>query len=159
MPQVRLLGEGNEDSVVISTREALALSLEKKLDLVEISPTAQPPVCRIMDYGKYCFEQVKREKDAKKNQKSAQLKEMKLRPNIEDNDFETKAKNVARFLADGDKVKVTVMFRGREVTHPELGRVLCDRMNERLGDLAVVEKPAKLEGKNMIVIYAPKISK
>ena len=157
--EIRMVGEEGDDAVIMSTKEALQKSLEKGLDLVEISPTAQPPVCRIMDYGKYRFEQLKREKDTKKNQKVVQLKEMKLRPNIEDNDFDTKARNVERFLADGDKVKVTIMFRGREVTHSELGRALCTRMTERLADLAVVEKPAKLEGKNMTVIFAPKPAK
>jgi translation initiation factor IF-3 len=109
-----------------------------------------------MDYGKYRFEQVKREKEARKNQKIVQIKEVKFRPNIETHDFETKVKNAEKFLRDGDKVKATVMFRGREITHPELGRTLCDKMMERLTEVANVEKSAKLEGKNMIIIFAPK---
>ncbi len=156
--EVRLvMSDANEQSVM-PFKEALAHAMEKGLDLVEISPNAAPPVCRMMDYGKYCFEQAKREKEAKKNQKVIQVKEVKLRPNIEDNDFETKAKNAERFLNAGDKVKVTIMFRGREITHPELGRVLCDKLAERLAEIAVPEKAAKVEGKNMIVVFTPKHS-
>ncbi len=154
--EVRLVSaDGNEQSVM-STRDALAKAMEKGLDLVEISPNAKPPVCRIMDYGKYRFEQTKREKEAKKNQKTIQLKEVKLRPNIEEHDFDTKAKNAEKFLSMGDKVKLTIMFRGREITHQELGRTLCDKMAARLEPIASMEKPAKVEGKNMIVIFAPK---
>ena len=129
------------------------------MDLVEISPNAKPPVCRVMDYGKYRFEQIKREKEAKKNQRITQIKEVKFRPNIEDHDFETKIKNAERFLKDGDKVKVTIMFRGREITHPDLGRVLCDRAAERLAEIASVERAAKVEGRNMTLILAPKTVK
>ena len=156
MSEVRLVGEADEEQAIISLKEALAKAIAKGLDLVEISPNAAPPVCRIMDYGKYRFEQAKREKETKKNQKIVQLKEVKLRPNIEDNDFETKAKNAERFLMSGDKVKVTVMFRGREITHPELGRALCERLTERLAESSVIEKLARVEGKNMIMIFAPK---
>jgi len=156
--EVRLVDtEGN--SSVMSISDALKHAIEAGLDLVEVSPAAAPPVCRIMDYGKYRFDQLKREKDAKKNQKSAQLKEMKLRPNIEDNDFETKARLTEKFLQSGDKVKITIMFRGREVTHPELGKMLCDKLTERLAEVGAPEKTAKLEGKNMTVIFAPKSSK
>lgn len=126
------------------------------MDLVEISPNAKPPVCRVMDYGKYRFEQIKREKEAKKNQRVIQIKEVKLRPNIEDHDFETKAKNAERFLLDGDKVKATIMFRGREITHQENGRILCDRLRDRLAEVANVERTPKVEGKNMTIIFAPK---
>ena len=129
------------------------------MDLVEISPNAKPPVCRVMDYGKYRFEQIKREKEAKKNQRITQIKEVKFRPNIEDHDFETKIKNAERFLKDGDKVKVTIMFRGREITHPDQGRILCDRAAERLADAATVERAAKVEGRNMTLILAPKTVK
>ena len=131
------------------------IAAEKNLDLVEIAPNANPPVCRIMDYGKYKYEQSKREKEAKKNQKVISVKEVKLRPNIEDHDFLTKAKNASKFLAGGDKVKVTIMFRGREITHPELGQELCERFAEELAGVAKVEKPAKVEGRNMIMILAP----
>ena len=153
--EIRLVSDGDNQSV-ISTREALAKATAMGLDLVEISPTAKPPVCRIMDYGKYRFEQAKREKEARKNQRVIQLKEVKFRPNIEDHDFSTKVKNAERFLKDGDKVKATVMFRGREITHPENGRVLLDRMSEQLTEIANVERVAKLEGKNMVMIFSPK---
>ena len=145
--------------MIMPLREALHFATEKGLDLVEISPNAKPPVCRVMNYGKYRFEQSKREKEAKKNQRTVQIKEVKFRPNIEDHDFETKVKNAERFLLDGDKVKTTVMFRGREITHPDLGRVLCQRMTERLADIASVERAPKVEGKNMIIIFAPKANK
>lgn len=156
--EVRLVEDG-EDSIVLPLRDALAHAVEKGLDLVEISPNAKPPVCRVMDYGKYRFEQLKREKEAKKNQRVVQLKEVKFRPNIEDHDFDTKVKNAERFLLDGDKVKATIMFRGREITHQDLGRVLLQRMAETLADVAVQEKPPKTEGKNMTVIFAPKPNK
>lgn len=157
MPEVRVtLEEGNEQVGVMPIKEAMQLAIEKGLDLVEISPTAKPPVCKIMDYGKYRFEQSKREKEVKKNQKSFNIKEVKLRPNIEEHDFETKAKNGEKFLKGGDKVKVTIMFRGREITHPEGGLALCEKMAERLADAGVVEKPAKVEGRNMTMILAPK---
>ena len=125
MPEVRVtLDEGNEQVGIMPIKEAMQLAIEKGLDLVEISPTAKPPVCKIMDYGKYRFEQSKREKEVKKNQKTFNIKEVKLRPNIEEHDFETKAKNGEKFLKGGDKVKVTIMFRGREITHPEGGLAL-----------------------------------
>ena len=145
-----------ETQAIMSVREALARANAMGLDLVEISPTARPPVCRIMDYGKYRFEQAKREKEARKNQRIVQIKEVKFRPNIEDHDFDTKAKNAERFLKEGDKVKATVMFRGREITHSELGRVICERLAERLAEIATVERQPKLEGKNMIIILTPK---
>lgn len=138
----------------MATREALNIAVEKSLDLVEIAPTAKPPVCKLMDYGKYKYEQAKRDKDARKKQKSMEIKEVKLRPNIEDHDFETKARNAQRFLLDGDKVKVTIMFRGREVTHPELGRSLCLRLAAFCKAEGTVEREPKLEGRNMIMILA-----
>ena len=147
--------DGDEQQIM-PLQKALARAIDEGLDLVEISPNAKPPVCRMMDYGKYRFEQLKREKEAKKNQKIIQVKEVKVRPNIEDHDFETKAKNAERFLRDGDKVKVTVMFRGREISYPELGKILCDRMVERLSDIASIEKAAKVEGRNMTLILTPK---
>lgn len=156
--EVRLVEDG-EDSIVLPLRDALTHAVEKGLDLVEISPNAKPPVCRVMDYGKYRFEQLKREKEAKKNQRVVQLKEVKFRPNIEDHDFDTKVKNAERFLLDGDKVKATIMFRGREITHQDLGRVLLQRMADTLADVAVQEKPPKTEGKNMTAIFAPKSNK
>jgi len=155
--EVRLV-DGDE-SVVVPIKVALQHAQEKGLDLVEISPSAKPPVCRVMDYGKYRFDQIKRAKEQKKNQKAIQVKEVKFRPSIEDHDFETKAKAAERFLADGDKVRATVMFRGREITHADNGRAICAKLIERLSNVGVVEKNAKLEGKNMTIIFAPKTNK
>lgn len=152
------MGSEGEQLGVIPIKQALKIAAEKGLDLVEVAPTARPPVCKIMDYGKYRFEQSKREREAKKNQKIINIKEVKLRPNIEDHDFMTKAKNAERFLKDGDKVKVTIMFRGREITHPDLGRQLCMKMAEAMEQLATVEKLPKVEGKNMTMILTPKQS-
>lgn len=140
-------------------KEALRLAEEKQLDLVEVAAQAKPPVCRIMDYGKFKYEQSKREKEAKKKQRIIQIKEVKLRPRIEDHDYSVKSKNAERFLKDGDKVKVTIMFRGREIVHTELGRTLLERLAQDLKDICIVERHAKLEGKNMIMILAPKIEK
>ena len=135
------------------------MAFEKKLDLVLVAPNAEPPVCKIMNYGKYKFEQAKKEKEARKKQKTFDIKEVKLRPGIEDHDFGVKFKNAVRFLEDGDKVKVTIMFRGRELSHPELGEVLLKKMAEQLKDMAVIERAPKLEGRNMIMIVAPKATK
>lgn len=131
------------------------MAQEKNLDLVNVAPNAKPPVCRIMDYGKYKYEQSKRDKEARKKQKTITVKEVKVRPNIEDHDLNVKVKNAQRFLENEDKVKVTVMFRGREITHSELGKVVCDRIAEALKDYSTVEKKAKVEGRNMIMILAP----
>ena len=141
------------------TREALRMAEEQHLDLVEVAPKAKPPVCRIMDFGKYRYEQQKREKEAKKKQKTISIKEVKLRPNIEQHDFDVKVKNAVRFVQEGNKVKVTIMFRGRELSHPELGREILDRVAATLGDTVSVERNAKLEGKNMTMILAPKQQK
>lgn len=157
--EVRVIGSDGEQLGIMSGREAQQLTYEKHLDLVEIAPTAKPPVCRIMDYGKYRYEQQKREKESRKKQKTFDIKEVKLRPGIEEHDFNVKFKNAVRFLEDGDKVKVTIMFRGRELSHPELGEVLLNKMAAQLKEMAVVERQPKLEGKNMIMIVAPKPSK
>ena len=157
--EVRVIGSDGEQRGIMSGREAQQLAYEKHLDLVEIAPTAKPPVCRIMDYGKYRYEQQKREKESRKKQKTFDIKEVKLRPGIEEHDFNVKFKNAVRFLEDGDKVKVTIMFRGRELSHPELGEVLLNKMAAQLKEMAVVERQPKLEGKNMIMIVAPKPSK
>ncbi len=138
------------------TREALSRAEEVHLDLVEVAPKAKPPVCRIMDFGKYRYEQQKREKEARKKQKVITIKEVKLRPNIEQHDFDVKAKNALRFINDGNKVKVTIMFRGRELSHPELGRVLLLKVADNLSEYVTVERTPKLEGRNMIMILAPK---
>ena len=147
--------EGNSLGIM-QVREALNMAMEQHLDLVEIAPKANPPVCRIMDFGKYRYEQQKREKEARKKQKVISVKEVKLRPNIEQQDFDVKLKNAVRFLEEGSKVKVTIMFRGRELSHPELGREILGRVAEQLKDSVSIERDAKLEGKNMIMILAPK---
>ncbi len=149
--------EGNQLGI-LPTREALRLAEERQQDLVEVAPQAKPPVCRIMDYGKYKYEQSKREKEAKKKQRIITVKEVKLRPNIEDHDFNVKTKNAVRFLKAGDKVKVTIMFRGREIVHPKNGQTLLTKVAEEIGDLATVEKRPKLEGKNMFMILAPNLA-
>jgi translation initiation factor IF-3 len=157
--EVRVVADEGEQLGIMSGRDALNLALERHMDLVEIAPNAKPPVCRIMDYGKYRYEQQKRDKEARKKQKSFDIKEVKLRPGIEDHDFDVKFKNAVRFLEDGDKVKITIMFRGRELSHPELGEVLLIKMAKQLEDLAIIERAAKLEGKNMIMIVSPKANK
>lgn len=154
--EVRVVSDANEQLGIMTLPEAISLAEEKGLDLVEVAPNGHPPVCRIMNYGKYRYEQQKRDKEAKKKQKVFQIKEVKLRPNIEDHDFFVKLKNAQRFLLDGNKVKVTIMFRGREMTHPELGQDVLDRFAKELGDSIVREKPPKMEGRNMTMIIAPK---
>lgn len=146
----------NNQLGIMSVKDALRIAEEKQLDLVEVAPQAKPPVCRIMDFGKFKYEQSKRDKEAKKRQRIIQVKEVKLRPRIEDHDYEVKAKNAERFLKDGDKVKVTIMFRGREIVHTELGRKLLERLANDMKDICTVERQPKLEGKNMIMILAPK---
>jgi len=148
--------EGNQLGIM-PLRDALRLAEEKQLDLVEIAPQAKPPVCRVMDFGKHKYEQSKRDKEAKKKQRIISVKEIKMRPNIEDHDFNVKSKNAARFLKDGDKIKATIIFRGREIVHPALGQKLLERLAIELKELANVERYPKLEGKNMIMIMAPKL--
>ncbi len=144
---------------MVPTREAQRLADEKELDLVKIAPTATPPVCRIMDYGKYRFEQSKREKEARKNQRVVELKEVRLSLNIDVADFNTKAKHALRFLQEGNKVKVSIRFRGREMGHPEIGLETMKRFAEVCSEIAAVEKPAKMEGRNMLMFLAPKPAK
>ncbi len=141
---------------VLKTSEALELAREKKLDLVNVAPNARPPVCRMMDYGKFKYEQSKKDREARKRQKVTTVKEIKLRPNIDKHDFDVKVKRGQKFLENGDKIKVTVMFRGREITHPEIAQRLCKQLVEDLKDYGVVEKPARQEGRNMIMILTPK---
>ena len=157
--EVRVTSASGEQLGIMPTREAMRLAEEQHLDLVEVAPKAKPPVCRIMDYGKYLYEQQNREKEARKRQRIIDVKEVKLRIRIEDHDFDVKTKNAIRFLQGGDKVKVTIMFRGREMTHPELGEQLLNRMADQLQEIATVERKPKLEGRNMIMIVAPKSSK
>lgn len=139
-------------------RDARRLAEERSLDLVNVAPTAKPPVCRIMDYGKFKYEQSKKEKEARKNQKVILLKEIRMTPNIEEHDFQVKLKNVMKFLADGDKVKISVRFRGREITHASLGQQLLMKFAEAVKDSATVERVPRLEGRSMIMILAPKSS-
>lgn len=144
---------------ILSAAQALEMAVQKNLDLVKIAPQATPPVCKIMDYGKYRFEQAKREKEARKNQHVVDIKEVRLTLNIDTHDFETKVNHAFRFLKDGDKVKASIRFRGREMGHPELGLEIMNRFAAACSELANVEKPAKLEGRNMLMFLAPKTNK
>ena len=154
--EVRLIDVDGNQLGVVSIKEALAKSEEKNLDLVEISPQAKPPVCKIMDYGKYRFEQAKREKETKKNQKVVNIKEVKMSPSIDVHDFNTKVNQALKFLKSGDKVKITVKFRGRELHHTALGQDVLARVAQALAEVGIVEKQAKLEGRNMAMVVAPK---
>lgn len=155
-PQVRLIdAEGNQAGVV-SIREALAKAQEAALDLVEIAPTAKPPVCRIMDYGKFLFEQNKKRHAAKKKQKQIQVKEIKFRPGTDDGDYQVKLRNLIRFLEEGDKAKITLRFRGRELAHQELGMQLLKRVEQDLVEHGIVEQFPKMEGKQMVMVLSPK---
>lgn len=153
--EVRVVGEKGEQLGILTVAQALETASKHNLDLVEVAPTATPPVCRMMDYGKYKYEQTKKEREAKKNQKQALLREIRLRPKIGEHDFESKARTARKLLEDGDKVKVTIMFRGRENAHPELGLKLIGRMAERLSDVASVEKAAAREGGRLHAIISP----
>ncbi len=157
--EVRVIAEDGEQLGIMSAQEALTLAEERGYDLVKIAPTAVPPVCRIMDYGKYRFEQAKKEKEARKNQRLVETKEIRLSLNIDVADFNTKAKHALRFLQDGNKVKVSIRFRGREMGHPEIGTEIMNRFEEACSELAAVEKPAKMEGRNMLMFLAPKTAK
>ena len=154
--EVRLIGENGEQLGIMSSAAALNIAVEKDLDLVKIAPGSNPPVCKIMDYGKYRFEQSKREKEARKNQRVIEIKEIRMSPSIGENDFLVKLKNGQKFLADGDRVKVTVRFRGREMAHTNIGEQLLRDFAERCSELANLDKPPKLEGRNMSVFLSPK---
>jgi translation initiation factor IF-3 len=156
---VRLIDTDGAQLGVVPVDEAMTAAREKGLDLVEVAPNARPPVCRIMDYGRYKYEQAKAEREAKRKQHITQMKEIKMRPNIEEHDFEFKTRHIKRFLMDRDKVKVTIMFRGREMAHTENGKEVLDDVVEEIGDLAVVEQQARLEGRNMFLILAPNTRK
>ncbi len=143
----------------MSADEALKIAVENNLDLVKIAPQAKPPVCKVMDYGKYRFEQAKREKENRKNQHTIDIKEVRLSLNIDTHDFNTKLKNAIKFISKGDKVKVSIRFRGREMGHPEQGYDNMNRFAEACQEVAVIEKPAKLEGRNMLMFLAPKTNK
>ena len=157
--EVQLIGDQGEKLGVIQLREALEKAEEKNLDLVLVSPNANPPVCKIMNYGKYKFEQAKKEKEAKKKQKVLEVKELRVTPNIEEHDFGFKSRNARKFLQDGNKVKITVRFRGREVNNSKAGELVLNKFIEELSDISVVEKPPKLEGRNMFTILAKKTEK
>jgi translation initiation factor IF-3 len=137
-------------------RDAINLAREKELDLVEIAPTAQPPVCRIMNLGKFMYEQSKKEQKARKKQKTIQVKEIKFRPKTDEHDYLFKRKHIERFMEDGHKVKAVIMFRGREMAHPEIGRRILERLIEELKDIIEIERPPRQEGNNMIAIFTPK---
>ena len=157
--EVRTISADGSQLGIIPVAKALEAAYAADLDLVCISPNAEPPVCKIMDYGKYRFEQAKREKEAKKNQKVMEVKEIRLGLSIDVHDFETKGKHAIRFLQEGNKVKVSIRFRGRELGHPEIGLEIMNRFAEHCQDYASLEKPAKMEGRNMLMFLAPKSSK
>ena len=157
--ELRVIGANGDQLGIMSSADALALAEEKELDLVKIAPNAVPPVCKIMDYGKFRFEQLKKEKEAKKNQRVVEVKEIRMSPSIDTNDLNTKIKNAMKFLKDGNRVKVTVRFRGREMAHTSLGEVLLKQFGESCAEVATVEKGAKLEGRNMSMFLSPKNSK
>ncbi len=154
--EVRLVGEAGEQLGIVALRDALRIAGEHNRDLVEVAATARPPVCRIMDFGKFKYEQSKREREARKKQHQVVVKEVKLRPRIDEHDFDVKFRNAERFLQEGDKVKVTIMFRGREIVHTDIGREVLDRLANGLSNLAQVERPARVEGRNLTVILSPK---
>jgi translation initiation factor IF-3 len=154
--ELRIIDSNGDQMGIMTSRQAMELANERQLDLVKIAPQAKPPVCRIMDYGKFKFENSKKEKEAKKNQKIILLKEIRFTPNIEEHDLQVKAKNALKFLEDGDKIKVTIRFRGREVDHASFGNQALNKFIEIIKDSCVVEKPARLEGKNMSMTIAPK---
>ncbi len=154
--EIRVIGEKGEQIGVLPASEGLKLAKGKNLDLVEVAPNTSPPVCRIMDFSRYKYEQEKKERMARKKQKIVHLKEIKLKPNIEEHDYQTKLRHLKRFLDRGDKTKITLMFRGREMAHVDIGRSLMDRLMKDLSELAEVEKPPALEGRFMVMIMTPK---
>ena len=157
--EIRVITDDGEQLGIMSAKDALKEAEKRSLDLVKIAPNAQPPVCKIMDYGKYRFEQAKREKEARKNQHVVDIKEVRLSLNIDTHDFNTKLNNAVKFIKHGDKVKVSIRFRGREMGHPEIGLETMKRFADACAEFASVEKPAKLEGRNMLMFLAPKSNK
>ncbi len=154
--EVRVVGADGEQLGIMGIREALQLATEASLDLVNVAPAAKPPVCRLMDYGKFRYETQKKEKEARKNQKIVEIKEVRLSATIEDHDFQTKLRNVIKFLSDGDKVKLTIRFRGRQIAHTEIGQRVMERLAVQVEDISTVERRPKLEGRSMIMILTPK---
>lgn len=154
--EVRLIGENGEQLGIMSAREAMKLAEDAELDLVKIAPTAKPPVCKIIDYGKYKYEMIRREKEAKKKQKVIEVKEVRLSPNIDTNDLNTKVGSARKFIEKGNKVKVTLRFRGREMAHMNQTRYILDDFAEKLADIAVVDKPSKVEGRSLVMFLTAK---
>lgn len=155
-PKVRVIDHDGENRGIISPREAIEIAQEVGLDLVEVSPNVDPPVCKILDYGKYKYETQKKAAEAKKHQKTVDLKEVKFRPNIDTHDYDVKLRSARKFLGEGDKLKVTLRYRGREMAHQELGRALLERVSGDLEDIGKVESMPKLEGRQMIMVVGPK---
>lgn len=155
VPEVRLIDEEGHQVGIVKTAEALAMARERDVDLVEVAAQASPPVARLMDFGRFKYEQSKKEREAKKHQQNVQLREVRMKPKIDDHDIDFKTRTAAKLLKQGDKVKVTVMFRGREITHPQIGKALLDRVTASLDHIAMVEKDAMLEGRHMTIILAP----
>ena len=154
--EIRLIGENGEQLGIMSARDALKIAKDAELDLVKIAPTAKPPVCKVIDYGKYRYELARREKEAKKKQKTLEVKEVRLSPNIEANDLNTKINMARKFISKGNKVKVTLKFRGREMAHMQSTKHVLDDFAEKLLDIAVIEKPSKLEGKSIMMVLTEK---
>jgi translation initiation factor IF-3 len=159
VPEVRVIGPEGEMLGIMQTREAFLYARERELDLVEVNPKAHPPVCKVMDFGKYKYEEKKKQADARKRQTIVELKEIKIRPKTDDHDMEFKLKHIRRFLEEGDKVKITCRFRGREITHPETAQKQLDIMAERIQDIGSVETTARMEGRTMTMVLSPKVSK
>lgn len=157
--EVRLVSETGEQLGIMTAREAMEKAMEADLDLVKISPSAVPPVCKLMDYGKFKFEQTKRDKEAKKNQRVVEIKEIRMSPSIDVNDFNVKLRNAQKFLAEGNRVKVTVRFRGREMAHTDIGRNLLVKFAEDCGECATLDKEPKLDGRHMSLFLSPKVAK
>ena len=157
--ELRVIDSDGNQLGIMSLRQALEIAEQKNLDLVKIAPQANPPVCKIIDYGKFRFEQAKREKEARKNQRVVEIKEVRLSLNIDTHDFETKRNHALRFISEGNKVKASIRFRGREMGHPELGLEIMRRFADAMSEVANVEKPAKLEGRTMLMFLAPKPAK
>jgi len=155
VPEVRLIGADGKQVGIVKTSEALAYAQQRDLDLVEVAPDARPPVCRVLDYSKYKYEQAQKQKAARRHQQQITVREIKFRPKIAQNDYDTKKGHVARFLRNRDKVKITIMFRGREVTHPERGTALLDRLAGELSEIGVVEQAPVQDGRNMTMLLAP----
>jgi translation initiation factor IF-3 len=155
VPEVRLIDEEGEHVGVIRTREALDMARERGFDLVEVQPNAAPPVCRLMDYGKYRYEESRRERESRRRQRTAALKEVRLRPKIDDHDLDTKARQARKFLKSGSKVKLSVLFRGREIAHQDIGRTLLSRVSDQLSDLSTIDQQPHMEGRSMVMLLSP----